>query len=53
MGGGWARWYYYAKQSKSVRERQIPYDITHMWNLRKKTDEHKGRGKKKERGKQP
>ena len=25
-----------------IRERQI-YDFTHMWNLRYKTDEHKGR----------
>ena len=23
--------------SKKVRERQIPYDFTHMWNLRNKT----------------
>ena len=23
-----------AKQNKSVRERQIPYGFTHMWNLR-------------------
>lgn len=44
---------YYAKWSKSVRERQISYDFTHMWKLRNKTDEHTGRGKeKKERGKQ-
>ena len=34
---------YYAKQNKSVRERQISYDFTHMWNLRNKTDEHRGR----------
>ena len=27
---------YYAKQSKSVRERQIPYVFTHMCNLRNK-----------------
>ena len=33
---------YYAKQNKSVRERQI-HDFTHMWNLRDSTDEHKGR----------
>ena len=26
----------------SIRERQIPYDITHMWNLGHKTDEHMG-----------
>ena len=24
---------YYTKWSKSERERQIPYDITYMWNL--------------------
>ena len=24
---------YYAKWNKPVRERQIPYDFTHMWNL--------------------
>jgi len=27
---------YNAKQNKSVRERQIPYDFAHMWNLRNK-----------------
>ena len=26
-----------------IRERHISYDFTHMWNLRYKTDEHKGR----------
>ena len=25
--------FYYAKLNKSVRERQIPYDLTYMWNL--------------------
>ena len=40
---------YYAKWSKSVREKQIPYDFTHMWILRNKTDEHRGRRKTKER----
>ena len=25
---------YYAKWNKSVRERQIPYDFTYMWNLK-------------------
>lgn len=29
---------YYAKQNKSARERQIPYDFTHMWNLIKKKE---------------
>ena len=36
---------YYAKQNKSVRERQILYDFTHMWDLRNKTDELGGGGK--------
>ena len=29
---------YNAKQNKSVRERQMPYHFTHMWNLRNKTN---------------
>ena len=29
----------------SQSQRQIPYDFTHMRNLRYKTDEHKGREK--------
>ena len=34
---------YHAKCSKSERERQIPYDITYMWNLKydKLTMKHK------------
>ena len=35
---------YYAKRNKPVRERQISYDFTHMWNLRNTTDEHRGKG---------
>ena len=31
----------YVKQNKSVRKRQIPYDLTHRRNLRRKTDEHR------------
>ena len=38
---------YRAKGNKSLRERQIPYDFTHMWNLRNKTDERVG-GKERE-----
>ena len=34
---------YNAKQNKSVRERQISCDFTHMWNLRNPKDEHRGR----------
>ena len=30
---------YHTKQSKSERERQMPYDTTYMWNL-KYIDEH-------------
>ena len=25
---------YYAKQDKSERERQVPYDFTYVWNLK-------------------
>ena len=28
------------------QEKQIPYDFTHTWNLRNKTDNHRGRGEK-------
>ena len=31
---------YHTKQSKSDIERQIPYDITYMWNLKYNTNEH-------------
>ena len=34
---------YYAKRNKSVRERRRSYDFTHMWNLRNKTDKHRGK----------
>ena len=30
---------YHVKQSKSERERQIPYDITSMWTLKHNTNE--------------
>ena len=30
---------YHAKQSKSERERQIPYDITYMWNIKYEANE--------------
>ena len=30
---------YHTKWSKSERERQIPYIITHMWNLKYSTNE--------------
>ena len=30
---------YHTHQSKSERERQIPYDITYMWSLKYDTNE--------------
>ena len=30
---------YHTKCNKSERERQIPYDITYMWNLKYDTNE--------------
>ena len=30
----------HTKWSKSDRERQIPYDITYVWNLKDDTNEH-------------
>ena len=39
---------YNAEQNKSVREKQILYDFTHMWNLRNETDEQMGGIKKRE-----
>ena len=37
---------YYAEQNKSIRKRQLSYDLTHMWNLRNKTEDHRGRDRK-------
>ena len=39
----WMDLEYNAKQNKSVRERQIPYNFTHTWNLRTKTNEQRGK----------
>ena len=40
---------YYAKQNKSIRERQLSQDLTDMRNLRNKTEDHRGReGKMKQ-----
>ena len=39
-------WRYYAEWNKSERERQIPYDFTHMWNLNNnKTNKQKNKTK--------
>ena len=37
---------YYAKRNKSIRERQLSYDLTDMWNLRNKAEDHRGREEK-------
>ena len=34
---------YYAKRNKSIRERQLSYALTDMWNLRNKAEDHRGR----------
>ena len=36
---------YYAKQSKSDKHKYSTYDLTFVWNLRNKTDEHREREK--------
>ena len=40
---------YYAKFNKSIREKQILCDFTHMWNLRNKVDKESGEGKRERR----
>ena len=40
---------YYAKQNKSVREKRILYGVSHMWNLRNKTNEHSKEETERER----
>ena len=35
-----------AKSNESVRERQIPYDFTHIWNLRNKANEQRRKKKR-------
>jgi len=39
----WVEPEYNAKQNKSIRERQIPYDFTQMWNVRNKTNKQRGK----------
>ena len=34
---------YNAKWNKSDRERQMPYDFTHKWNLKKKNKQNRNR----------
>ena len=43
---------YNAKWNKPVRERQIPYDFTHMWNLRNETKGKKNNNKTRPTNKQ-
>ena len=37
---------YFVKPNKSIRERQLSYDLTDMWNLRNKTEDHREREEK-------
>ena len=37
---------YYAEQSKSIRERQLSYDLTDTQNLRYKAEDHREREEK-------
>ena len=41
--------YILLSEISQIQERQMPYDSTHMWNLRNKTDERWGGGEKEER----
>ena len=34
---------YNARRNKSVKERPMPYDFTHLWNLGKKTSKQRGK----------
>ena len=38
---------YYAEWNKSDRERQIPYNLTYMWNLENKTNEQTNHNRKR------
>ena len=40
---------YNAKQNKSVRESQTPYNFTPMWNLRNQTNKQRGKIRETER----
>ena len=46
----WMELEYIMLSEISQSEKEISYDFIHFWNLRNKTDEHMGRGRK--RGKQ-
>ena len=37
---------YFAKQNKSIRERQLSYGLTGKWNLINKAEDHRGREEK-------
>ena len=39
---------YYAEQNKSIRERQLSYGFTHMWNIRNSAEYHRERDGKME-----
>ena len=39
----WIERGYYAEQKKSIRERQLSYDLTSIWNLKNKREGHRER----------
>ena len=43
------QWGYYARWNKSDRERQTPYDLTYIWNLKKKNTWNLKREKNKQK----
>ena len=43
---------YNARWNKPIRKKQIPYDFTHLWNLRNKTKWAKGKKREKQNEKQ-
>ena len=43
---------YYAKQNKSVREKQISNDFTHLWNLRNKINKQREKVRERQSKKQ-
>ena len=34
---------YYAERNKSIRERQLSYGLTYMWNIRNNAEDHRER----------
>ena len=37
---------YYAKQTQLIRERQLLYGFIHLWNIRNRKEDHRGKEEK-------